>query len=328
MNDFAKYLSKFFTSYLRQQRGCTENTILTYRDSFKKFLKFVEKKGINIKKFDIQDLKKDIVLEFLDEIESDSSIATRNIRRASIVSFCNFLIFEEPELLDNINGILSIPIKKGTHKIVDYLLEDDMKLLLRQPNINVFKERNDMIILSVLYDTATRISEFLNIKLKDISFTKPYSIRVLGKGNKYRDIPIMQNTIDLLKRYVEDNSIISPDQYLFCNSRGEQYTRKGISHKIDKYSTKAKKFSSTFPEKVHPHMFRHTKSVVMLNSGIDLLVISQFLGHSLLETTQIYAKITDENKRKILENAYFENEPQSLPDWLTNNDIMEFLENL
>ena len=84
--------------------------------------------------------------------------------------------------------------------------------------------------------------------------------------------------------------------------------------------------SQTFPDKVHPHMFRHTKAVSMLNSGIDILIISNFLVHSSIKTTMVYAKITDENKRKILENAYFDTESKELPDWIKNNDIMKFLE--
>ena len=328
MNKFFKYLTKFFTSYLKQQKGCSQNTILSYRDTFKLFFRFLEKNNINIKTFDIKDFNKEIVVQFLDYIEENNSVTTRNIRRAAIISFCNFILFEEPIVIENISNIFSIPIKKGTHKVVEYLLEKDMELLLKQPNVMNKKERNDMIMLSTLYETGTRITEFLNIRLKDISFEKPYFIKVTGKGNKERIIPLMQNMIDLLAIYVKENNIISPDQFLFCNSRGEQYTRKGISHKINKYAKKAKNKSLTFPDSVHPHMFRHTKAVVMLNKGIDLLIISQFLGHELLETTQIYAKITDEYKRKILEQAYFEKEQQDLPDWLTNNDIMEFLEEL
>lgn len=328
MNKFSQYVTKFFTSYLCQQRGCSENTILSYRDTFKLFYRFLNQKGINIKIFNIDDFTKEIVIEFLNYIEEKSSITTRNLRRAAIISFCNYVLFEEPTIIENITCILSIPVKKGTQKIVEYLLDSDMKLLLNQPNIKTKEGRKDMIIMSTLYDTGTRITEFLNIKLKDISFEKPYSIRVFGKGNKYRDIPIMENTINLLKRYILENSIKEPDKYLFCNSCGERYSRKAISHKIHKYAKLALNQSNTFPKNVHPHMFRHTKAVTMLNNGVDILIISQFLGHSLLETTQIYAKITDENKRKILEKAYFQSENDELPDWLVNNDIMNFLESI
>lgn len=328
MNDFSKYLTKFLSYYLTQQRGCSKNTILSYRDTFKLFFRFLKNKNIDIKKFDIKNFNKNIILEFLDFCELNSSISTRNLRRAAIISFCNFILFEEPVAIENITSILTIPIKKGSIKIVPYLLDSDMKLLLKKPNLNTKKGRNDAVILSTLYDTGTRITEFLNIKLKDISFDKPYSVTVLGKGKKIRNIPIMENTIVLLKNYIKENNITNPENYLFCNSRGEQYTRKGISHKIDKYAEMARKESNTFPIKVHPHMFRHTKAVTMLNSGIDLLIISQFLGHSLLETTQIYAKITDEHKREILENAYFQTEKTNLPDWLINNDIMTFLDSL
>lgn len=328
MNKFSKYMTNFFTNYLKQEKGCSNNTILAYRDTFKLFLKFLKNKKINIKNFDIEDFTKDLVIEFLDEVELKSSIVTRNIRKAAINSFCNYVLYEEPTSLENINSILSISPKKATHKLVEYLSDSDMKLLLEQPDINKQKEKNDLILLSVLYDTGARVSEFLNIKLKDVSLQKPYSIKVLGKGNKHREIPILEKTANLLKKYIDENNIIQSEQYLFCNSRGEKYSRKGISHKIDKYSNRAKTKSQTFPDKVHPHMFRHTKAVSMLNSGIDILIISNFLGHSSIETTMVYAKITDENKRKILEKAYFDTESKELPDWIKNNDIMEFLESL
>ena len=328
MNKFSRYLTNFFTIYLKTERNCSNNTILSYRDTFKLFFRFLKNKGINIKKFDITNFTKELVMEFLDDVEKKTSITTRNLRKAAFNSFCNYILIEEPIVVENVISILSIKTKKAQGKIVKYLLEEDMKLLLNEPNIQLKKERNDMIMLSILYDTGTRISEFCNIKLKDISFQKPYFVKVLGKGNKFRNIPIMPNTMNLIEKFVKENNVIYPEQYLFCNSRGEKYSTRGISHKIDKYTKRAQGKSPTFPKHIHPHMFRHTKAVSMLNRGIDIFIIGEFLGHENLKSTKVYAKITDDNKRKILEKAYFEDEIKEIPDWLENKSIMDFLEEL
>lgn len=329
MNKFSQYLTQFFTKYLKVQKNCSNNTIMSYRDTFRFFLKYIQdEKNIKIDKFDITDFTKELVIDYLNWVEKKSSINTRNIRRAGIMSFCRYIQYEEPIAISNVNSILEIPIKKSASKVVEYLTEDNLKLLLEQPNKKLKKERKDLVIMSVLYDTGARISEFLNIKLKDVRFEKPYSIRVVGKGNKIRDIAILENTISLINIYIKENNIVNPEAYLFSNSRNERYTRKGITHKIDKYVKRAIKINECFPKNVHPHVFRHTKAVIMLNAGIDLFVISQFLGHSNIETSQIYAKITDETKRKMLEKAYFETSANQMGDWLERKDIMDFLNNL
>ena len=329
MNKFSQYLTQFFTQYLTVQKNCSSNTIMSYRDTFRFFLKYIQdEKNIKIEKFDITDFTKELVIDYLNFVEKKSSINTRNIRRAGIMSFCRYIQYTEPIAIGNVNRILEIPIKKSVSKEVEYLTEYNLKLLLAQPNQKLKKERKDLVIMSVLYDTGARISEFINIKLKDVRFEKPYSIRVVGKGNKIRDIAILENTINLINIYIKENNIENPEEYLFSNSRNEKYTRKGISHKIDKYVNRAVKIKESFPKHIHPHVFRHTKAVIMLNAGIDLFVISQFLGHSNIETSQIYAKITDETKRKILEKAYFETSTNKMDDWLERKDIMDFLNNL
>ncbi len=256
MNKFSQYLTQFFTQYLTVQKNCSSNTIISYRDTFRLFLKYIQdEKNIKIDKFDITNFTKELVIDYLNLVEKKSSINTRNIRRAGIMSFCRYIQYTEPIAIGNVNRILEIPIKKSVSKVVEYLTEDNLKLLLAQPNQKLKKERKDLVIMSVLYDTGARINEFINIKLKDVRFEKPYSIRVVGKGNKIRDIAILENTINLINIYIKENNIENPESYLFSNSRNEKYTRKGISHKIDKYVNRAFKIKESFPHHIHPHVF-------------------------------------------------------------------------
>lgn len=328
-NQFAYYLTNFFTVFLVNQKGSSNNTIKAYRDTFKLLLRYYnEKKSITTSKITIDNLSKENILEFLDylEDEKNNSISTRNQRLASIHSFCKFIQSEEPTYMDNMQKILSIPFKKKIQKTVN-LTSDAMKILLEQPNILERNGLRDLAIISLLYDTGARVQELIDLKIQDIRFDSPSTVTLHGKGNKVRQVPIMNNTKKVVKKYIETDCK-KPNQYLFESGKNRKFTRNGIFYIINKYTEKARKFSSLIPKKVFPHMFRHTKAMHLLQSGVNLIYIRDFLGHVDIQTTEIYAKYDTETKRKAIENAYANLVETDIPNWSNDNELMAWLNSL
>ena len=324
------YITQFFIQYLIIQKNLSPNTIKSYRDTFKIMFKyFMEIKNISPSQFKFNDLTKENITLFLDYLENikKNSILTRNQRLAAIHAFCKYVQMERPEYIHSLQGILDIPLKQTKQKEIGYLIPSAIKILFEQPKLNQKNGLRDLLILSLLYDTGARVQELIDIKIKDIRLESPSIIKLYGKGSKIREVPIMSNTKKLLNGYIVKNQK-SLEQYLFESSGNKKFTRKGICYIIDKYVESARKVTNSIPEKVNPHMFRHTKAMHLLQSGVNLIYIRDFLGHSDIKTTEIYAKYDTETKRKAIENAYPELINSNLPDWNKDNDLMQFLSSL
>lgn len=165
---FAEYLSLYFNDYLVLQRNYSINTINSYKYTFKLLLSYiVNNKNIKINDIDFDVITKDIVKEFLNYIENEKncSVTTRNQRLASIKSFYQYVGIEEPEYFQTIQGILSIHVKKCSSKNMDYLTVDELKEFFDSIDTSNEKGRRNLVLLSLMYDSATRVSEIINLKV-------------------------------------------------------------------------------------------------------------------------------------------------------------------
>lgn len=201
----SKQIYKFFSDYLPHQKNVSINTIKSYRDCFKLFFIFMNTK-FNIKpsQLTINDLTKDNIIIFLDwlEMERHCSFRTRNQRLAAIRSFFHYSQFDVPEYLCEIQAINAIPLKKGVRKEISYIDETSMKILLSKTKHNGKNSLRDSAMLSLLYDGALRVNELIQLQWEDIRFDSEIcTLRILGKGNKYRIIPISHETSHLLKLF-------------------------------------------------------------------------------------------------------------------------------
>ena len=236
--------------------------------------------------------------------------------------------------MEAIQGILDIPDKKTAKAVVPYLNEEQMQALLSIPDASTRVGFRDQVLLSLLYDTGARVQELADLKVKDIRIASPSVVTLHGKGNKTRQVPIMTNTRKLVKAYLEhyryDPGISKGDNQLFTNQKKGELSRWGISYIINKYVELAKEkglLDIDFP--VTPHVFRHSKAVHMVRAGINLIYIRDFLGHVDCSTTEIYARIDTELKRKAIEKACKDILPkQEYKDWTADTDLMAFLESL
>lgn len=331
--DFARYLSIFLTDYLPKQRGISQNTIRSYRDCFKLLLKYFQcEKGINIDRITLRDIDRALVLDFLSwlEKERNCSIATRNQRLAAIESYFKYISADNPELLYHSQQIGSIRLKKSPRPVIFYLTVDSMKKLLGVIDTSTQKGRRDLAMLSLLYDSGARVQELIDLKAEDVHLGNFPSVDVVGKGNKHRTIPLTEATGNILAKYINEFRLDLPQTQckpLFLNKFGNRFTREGITYTLQKYAALANALDPGIPQNITPHILRHTKSMHLIEAGVDLVSIRDFLGHVDISTTDIYAKTNVEEKRKALAKA--ENIiTVEMKSWSEDKNLMEFLNSI
>lgn len=337
MTDFAKYLENYFMKYLIGEYGVSKHTVRAYRDSFTLLLIFMrQEKGIDADKLELKHLKKDVILDFLLWLERvhNNGISTRNQRYAAIRSFFKYLQYEEPTRIGEWQNIRSIKLKKTISKTIEYLSIDGVKLILEQIPDTTRSARRDLAMLALLYDSGARVQELVDLTPACIRFEIPYNIRLTGKGNKQRIVPLQKEQIRLLEQYIKDYGLLRPERELsplFFNRCGEKLTTAGVTYVLKKYANSAKLTSLDFvPDAVSPHSFRHSKAMHLLQSGINLIYIRDFLGHKSIQTTEIYVRANSKQKREALESVYVDVIPEKNKErsWEKNHTLRDFLKSL
>lgn len=253
------------------------------------------------------------------------------MRLAAIHSFFKYLQYENPDNLLEWQKILSIPVKKGEKGSLNYMTLDGIKLLLEIPDLKTQSGRRDLALLSLMYDTGARVQEIIDLTPSNVRLNPPYTVKIIGKGNKTRIVPLMEPQTHILKRYMAENNLLDSyaNQYpLFYNKRKEKLTRAGVGYILDKYVGMARnQDKALIPEKFSCHCIRHSKAMHMLQAGINLVYIRDILGHSSVQTTEIYARSDSKQKREAIEKAYTDVTPKDIPIWEKNNDLLEWLKN-
>lgn len=330
MNKFSKLLQSFLIDYIIGECNCSLNTKLSYSTTFYLLIEFLFKKyKIKSNEITFDNLNKEIIIEFLDYLENDrkNSVSTRNQRLASLKSFFKYVQYNEPSLFDLCTQILSIKNKKVPNKMISYFSEEEIKIIISHLN----KENNlkYLTLLCVLYETGARVSELINIKICDINMSDTASITLYGKRNKIRIVPISNELVKLINKYFKNQYVDYGEGLLLYSKNHKQYSRFGINFIINSLADKLKlEYPNYFKENYHPHSFRHSKATHLYNNGTPLLYIKDFLGHSTITTTEIYASSDSKKQRElILENAqeikiktnYSDNKKETLDNWLKNN---------
>ena len=334
-NDFSKYLTDFLFKYLPGERGASSNTVAAYRDTFVLLIKYMEtENNIKINKLALSHFNKNAIVNCLDWLQQDrkSSNATRNMRLAAIHSFFKYLLYEELSTFHECQKILSIKIKKQEVKSISYLSVDAIKLLLKQPDTRTIKGRRDLALLSLMYDTGARVQEVIDLTPEAIRLDKPQTVRIKGKGNKTRIIPMLEDQVKVLKNYMLEHGLNKPQANLyplFCNGREEKLTRVGVSCILKKYVDMARaKDDPLMSTKVSCHSLRHSKAMHLLQAGVNLVYIRDILGHVSVTTTEIYARADSKQKRDAIEKAYEEVIPKEEAIWTNNQNLLDWLKRL
>ena len=327
--DFAVLITKFLTEYLPLHRNCSKNTISSYKDSLKLFILFLrDGKSMNINKFKMHQINRELILEFIEWLENrGNSPVTINHRLAGIKSFINFAQYESVENLAYLQPVLSVKSLKTTTRQVDYLTEEQMNKLINLPPTDTFTGLRHRIIMCLLYDTGARVQELCDLKIEDINLGNNPTVKLHGKGSKIRIVPISKNMNQILEVYISKfySNIKLKNEYLIKNKNNQQMSRDGIEYIVQKYATILKNNNPSFPSKVHPHMFRHSKAMHMLAVDIPIVYIRDFLGHEDISTTMIYARADSRKKNEAINNLAPKLIEEKYVDWSKDQDLLDFL---
>jgi site-specific recombinase XerD len=330
--DFALSLKKFFTDYLPNERHCSPQTIDSYRFSFIHLLTYLqEEHHIPVDQVEISDITHQVVRSYLNWLQKNRSngITTRNQRQVAINSFITFLMYEFPEFLDEYQLILQIPAKSVPKREISYVKADGFQLILDNVNLNEPNGLRDYLILTLMYTTGIRVSEVVEIRVKDLSLSEPFTLRVLGKNQKCRFVPLIQQIVSDLKTYIKQkkyDQLDSVNEFLFKNHLNEQFSRQGIRYIVKKYSKMARKSApDMIPTKFSPHTIRHTAAMSMVEDGVDLIQIRDLLGHASVRTIEIYAKTESKGRAESIETYSRENLQTDNIKWKTTTSIKDWL---
>lgn len=333
--DFSKYISDFISGHLLNERGASANTITAYRDAFVLLLNFIQQvKRIRPEKLMLDKIKKETIIEFLNWLQRERkcSNTTRNARLAAVHSFYRYLQHQDLSNFHEVQRILSIRFKRTSQVTIKYLTVESMRLLLNQPDTTTSKGRRDLALLSLLYDSGARVQEAIDLTPSMLRLGKPATIKIIGKGNKARLVPMLDAQVELLKSYLQENHLNEPNACaspLFFNSKKEKLTRAGINHIVQKYYVMAKAENKMLMlDKISCHSFRHSKAMHLLQAGVNLVYIRDILGHVSVQTTEIYARADSMQKRKALEKAYVNVTPDQEPEWLKSDSLISWLQRL
>jgi integrase/recombinase XerD len=331
--DFAVFLRRFLTTHLAGLRGCSPNTVASYRDTFKLLIAFFhDDQAIPPEQLTLDHIDATAITAFLNWLETSrhNSASTRNQRLAAINSFSRWMQSQDPTQLARCQDILAIPAKKQTQPAVNHLTIEQTRRILAQPNRSTRQGRRDATLLATLYDTAARVQELADLTVRDIRLEPPAIAALTGKGHKTRHVPLTDNTAALLDAYLAEHRLNRPghdDHPLFFNQHGRKLSRGGIAWITHKYQ--AKTADPTLANTgISPHTLRHSKAMHLYEAGIPLPYIRDILGHVDLSTTEIYARASTEAKRKALETAYTDIVTTDLPDWNQDPELLDWLATL
>jgi len=332
--DFSKSLTDFLSKYLPAERGMSYNTISSYKMTFILFIEFMNtQKNVNVQKLSLSNCSRESIVQFLDwlQLTRKSSDSTRNVRLAALHSFFKFMQYREPDRLNEWQQILSIKVKKAKKEVINYLSVDGIKLLLCQPDQLSRKGVRDLAMLALMYDTGARVQEIIDLTPSSLRLDKPFTIKLLGKGNKARIVPLMEQEVVHLKYYMQKNKLFEPHANLyplFFNSRKVKLTRAGVGHVLQQYAHMARnKNPSLIPDKISCHSLRHSKAMHLLQAGVNLVYIRDILGHESVQTTEVYARVDSKHKRDAIEKAYCDVINKEVPEWNNNENLITWLKN-
>jgi site-specific recombinase XerD len=327
----ANLLHAFFHEWMGQQRNLSLHTVYSYRDTWKLLLNFVsERKRRKVTALSLSDLGAAEVLGFLQYLEDERkvSIGTRNCRLAAIHSFFAFVACREPLAVAQCGEIARIPVKRMNRPDMCYLDAEEITAVLQQPDRSKPEGQRDHTLLAFLYNTGARIQEALDVCPEKIRFESPAQVELFGKGRKTRVCPLWPETVDLLRAMLRRQPR-GDGQPIFVNRYGQPLSAAGVRFKLKQYvQAAAQEIQSLARKRVSPHTFRHSVGVQLVDAGVDVTVIRNWLGHARLDTTNRYARANLQTKRKALEQVDQATRPSKPPRWKQNPELLKWLDSL
>lgn len=290
MSAIAATLQGFFTQRLAE-RGVSPHTVAAYRDSLRLLLCFVnETSGKAPAQLDFDDLDADTVSAFLSHLETGrhSSVSTRNARLAAVHSLFRYAALRHPEHAATIGRVLAIPAKRHERTLVCFLTPAEADALLDAPDRTKRTGRRDHALLLIALQTGLRTSELLGMRIVDVHLGTGPHVDCMGKGRKQRSTPLLTGTVAVLGAWLDERAGL-PSDPVFPGPRGERLSRNALGQLVTKYAGSAGVACPSLTSKnVTPHVLRHSCAMRLLENGVDVTLISMWLGHESLRSTQVY----------------------------------------
>jgi len=289
-----------FIKNLKVERRSSAHTIAAYRNDLDQFYKFLSERKKN-ENPTIHDWDRSTVIGYLSFLVKQG-YTSRSINRklSALRTFAKYLIRQS---VLTANPVAGIPSPKLDRRIPKFLTQKEVQALLTLPDASTYEGLRDLVILELFYATGVRVSELVTLKIKNISRRQGH-IRVLGKRNKERIIPLVGSVQEHLKQYLElrEKKEGTPPEYVdfvFVKDNKEPFTRQQIARIVQSYIRKI-----ADRDKAHPHALRHSFATHLLDEGADLMAVKELLGHSSLSTTQIYTHVSIEHLKRIYKQSH------------------------
>lgn len=322
---FADMLAQFLTIYLPVTRACSHNTIAAYRDAFILFLRFMDQQQATPPdKVTFADFTAPNVAAFLAWLRTDRqcSITTANQRLAALKSFFRYVQAHAPEQITTARQVLGVKAAHTPEPAIGYLPVEAIRLLLQAATR---RGPHDLALLTTLYDTAARVQEACDLSLADLHLDKPASVTLTGKGRKTRTVPLTPQAAAVLARHVHTLAH-DPSGPVFTNRAGQRLGRAGVAYILAACAhTAHAERPELVPEKISPHVLRHSKAMHLLENGVNPIYIRDILGHASIATTEIYAKANPEMKRRAIQAAAAKTLGPSRYNQASRQDLLTWL---
>lgn len=291
MNALAASLQTYFTIFARNQRDLSDNTISSYRDTWRCFLKYLSSTlDTPVEKIDLGVITAANVSMFLDYLERErgNSIKTRNSRLTAIRSVLSRALPEHPEHAGTITQVLAIPPKRCLKPNVEFLSCEELDALLDAPDLDTWTGRRDHALLVLAAQTGLRISEICSLTMNDVHLGTGANISCTGKGRRQRSTPLTGTTVATMHDFLKERQL-RPGTALFCGPHGQSLSRDAIEHRLAKHlQTAIRQAASLGAKHVTMHTLRHTAAMNLLAAGVDVAVIALWLGHADTHSTDAY----------------------------------------
>lgn len=279
-----------FIEYLKYQRNYSDFTCNNYNKDLNEYNSFILNNKINYKNMDYNEAKEYVI--YLNKKNDAKSTISRKL--SSLRTFYKYLVLNNKV---ESNPFLLVSSPKKEKRIPKFINYNNMEEILNVPNIKTKEGQRERVILEVLYASGVRVSELVNIKLKDIDFSNK-NILILGKGSKERLVSFGDYALEYINLYLKEGRNLLLDgvksDYLIVGKKSEKLTTRRVEQIIDDIIKR-----TSIKLNITPHMFRHTFATHLLDNGCDLLVVQELLGHASLSSTEIYTHVSNEHLREV-----------------------------
>lgn len=326
-----RLVQAYFDDHLRRVRGASEHTLRAYAHALRLFFLFLaDRRRRSVADLSLADVQADAVLAFLEHVETvrRNTPASRNCRLAAIRGLVAHLLRHDVTRAAQYHRVLAIPSKKARYRPTVYWEPEVVAAILSKPDRATAAGTRDHALMLFLYNTGARVSEALGVRKKDLVLSRLPQVRLLGKGDKERICPLWPETAAAVSAVLAASS---EGDVVFRSRRGDALSRDGVAYLLSKYVELAAKDHPVLRRsRASPHVLRHSCAVALLQAGVDVTVIRDYLGHVSVATTSRYVTTNVQMKRDVLD-AFWQRAGlarRGRAPWTPTPDLLRFLSSL